>query len=79
MPPEYINHRQISKKFDVFSLGRIIIEIMAGRLGYTKCGEMPRQQFIDLVIFYSHHESRVLILLHVMQRINCFSAFILDP
>lgn len=49
MPPEYINHRQISKKFDVFSLGRIIIEIMAGRLGYTKCGKMPRQQFIDLV------------------------------
>nr|AGT16236.1 hypothetical protein SHCRBa_027_K06_R_30 [Saccharum hybrid cultivar R570] len=58
MPPEYIDKRLISKKFDVFSLGIIIIRIMAGKLAYPKCVEMPGQQFIDLVIFFAHHEHR---------------------
>ncbi|CAN6363380.1 unnamed protein product [Urochloa humidicola] len=49
VPPEYIDKRQISKKYDVFSLGIIIIQIMAGPLGYSKSAEMPSQQFIDLV------------------------------
>jgi serine/threonine protein kinase len=31
MPPEYVDHGKISKKFDVFSLGVIIIEIMTGQ------------------------------------------------
>ncbi|OEL13979.1 hypothetical protein BAE44_0025002 [Dichanthelium oligosanthes] len=49
MPPEYIQNLQISKKYDVFSLGVIIIEIMAGPLGYSKYDEMSSQQFIELV------------------------------
>ncbi|CAL4991031.1 unnamed protein product [Urochloa decumbens] len=49
VPPEYIGKRQISKKFDIFSLGIIIIQIMTGPLGYSECGEMPPQEFIDLV------------------------------
>lgn len=49
MPPEYINRYQITSKFDVFSLGVIIIQVMAGREGYFKCGNMPPQEFIDLV------------------------------
>uniref|UniRef100_A0A0D3HNW0 Protein kinase domain-containing protein n=1 Tax=Oryza barthii TaxID=65489 RepID=A0A0D3HNW0_9ORYZ len=49
MPPEYIERRQITKKFDVFSLGVIIIDIIAGPSGYSKCAEMTSQQFIELV------------------------------
>ncbi|TKW19911.1 hypothetical protein SEVIR_4G051000v4 [Setaria viridis] len=49
MPPEYINRYQITRKFDVFSLGVIIIQVMAGCGGYLKCGDMSHQEFIDLV------------------------------
>ena len=34
MPPEYIDNHIISKKSDVFSLGVIIIEIIAGERKY---------------------------------------------
>ncbi|KAI5004801.1 hypothetical protein ZWY2020_032044 [Hordeum vulgare] len=49
MPPEYIDRFKITPKFDVFSLGVIIIQIMAGREGYSKCGDMSSQEFFDLV------------------------------
>ncbi|KAJ1274406.1 hypothetical protein BS78_05G059300 [Paspalum vaginatum] len=49
MLPEYINRYQITPKFDVFSLGVIIIQIMTGREGYSKCGDVLSQEFIDLV------------------------------
>ncbi|CAL5046371.1 unnamed protein product [Urochloa decumbens] len=49
MPPEYINRYHITPKFDVFSLGVIIIQIMAGRDGYLKFENMSRQEFVDLV------------------------------
>ncbi|CAL4979924.1 unnamed protein product [Urochloa decumbens] len=49
MPPEYIDKRQISKKFDVFSLGVLIIQIMAGPLGHSKSAEMLPQKFIEHV------------------------------
>jgi serine/threonine protein kinase len=52
MPPEYINRYQITSKFDVFSLGVIIIQVMTGREGYLKCGNMPPQDFIELVRKY---------------------------
>ncbi|KAM0855049.1 hypothetical protein ACQ4PT_050006 [Festuca glaucescens] len=49
MPPEYRDSGYISKKFDVFSLGVIIIKIMAGNKGYFGCFEMPPKQFVELV------------------------------
>ncbi|CAO2203798.1 unnamed protein product [Urochloa humidicola] len=49
MPPEYINKQQISQKFDVFSLGVTIIEIMAGKESYSKCADTPPEEFIQLV------------------------------
>nr|AGT16241.1 hypothetical protein SHCRBa_027_K06_R_350 [Saccharum hybrid cultivar R570] len=61
MPPEYIDKRLISKKFDVFSLGIIIIRIMAGKLAYPKCVEMPGQQFIDLEVADSIEEVKTCI------------------
>ena len=49
MPPEYIDGGFISKKFDVFSLGVIIIKMLAGDKSYFRCTEMPPDQFIQLV------------------------------
>ncbi|XP_062201772.1 cysteine-rich receptor-like protein kinase 44 [Phragmites australis] len=50
MPPEYIDKRKISPKFDVFSLGVIILQVMVGPLGYAKCADMPSEEFIELVL-----------------------------
>ncbi|XP_066338980.1 receptor like protein kinase S.2-like isoform X2 [Miscanthus floridulus] len=49
MPPEYILDGAISKKFDVFSLGVIMIKIMAGNNGIYDRSTMPPKQFIELV------------------------------
>ena len=49
MPPEYINKQTISQKFDVFSLGVIIIQMMAGKEGYFDCVDTPPEEFIKLV------------------------------
>jgi len=49
MPPEYIDKREITSKFDVFSVGVMIIQMMAGRSGYSQCADMPSEQFIELV------------------------------
>ncbi|XP_048527340.1 cysteine-rich receptor-like protein kinase 44 [Triticum urartu] len=50
MPPEFIDKRRITKKYDVFSVGVIILQVMAGAQGYNNCCEMSSpQQFIELV------------------------------
>lgn len=49
MPPEYIHRQTISPKFDVFSLGVIIIRMMAGKKGYFDCVDTPPEEFIKLV------------------------------
>ncbi|XP_051205681.1 uncharacterized protein [Lolium perenne] len=49
IPPEYIKEALISIKFDIFSLGVVIIQIMMGREGYFRSEEMSSQQFVDLV------------------------------
>jgi hypothetical protein len=49
LPPEYINRHVISNKFDIFSLGVIIIKIIAGPMGYSRSADMSSQKFIDLV------------------------------
>ncbi|KAL6880343.1 hypothetical protein ACP4OV_011908 [Aristida adscensionis] len=49
MPPEFIQKGKISEKFDVFSLGVIIIKIVAGQDGYSKHSDMSSQDFIELV------------------------------
>lgn len=50
MPPEYIDDGAISKKFDVYSLGAIIIRIMDGNNGHTHFSEMGVETFIENVI-----------------------------
>uniref|UniRef100_A0ACD5VKC2 Uncharacterized protein n=1 Tax=Avena sativa TaxID=4498 RepID=A0ACD5VKC2_AVESA len=51
MPPEYMHGLQISSKFDVFSVGVIIIQIIAGLEGYYnyKCIYKYPQVFIEHV------------------------------
>jgi serine/threonine protein kinase len=41
-PPEFIDSCLISNKFDIYSLGVIIIKIMAGRTGYSNSAGFPR-------------------------------------
>ncbi|CAM0901829.1 unnamed protein product [Alopecurus aequalis] len=50
LPPEFINQHVVSNKFDIFSLGVVIIKIMTGKTGYSICGEMSSpHKFIELV------------------------------
>ncbi|CAM0958593.1 unnamed protein product [Alopecurus aequalis] len=44
MPPEFIDKRRITKKYDVFSVGVIVLKIIAGPEGYTNCCEMSSPQ-----------------------------------
>lgn len=46
-PPEYVERRLISQKFDVFSLGVIILRIVAGKRGYSRNGCINHEQFAD--------------------------------
>ncbi|VAI53403.1 unnamed protein product [Triticum turgidum subsp. durum] len=48
MPPEYIDRSEITSKFDVFSLGAIILRIMTGKEGYSR-PEMSTQHFSEHV------------------------------
>jgi len=49
LPPEYINGQIVSDKLDIYSLGVVMIEIIAGPKGRTKSSEMPPTKFIDQV------------------------------
>lgn len=49
MPPEFIERGKITPKFDIFSLGVIIIKIIAGPGGYSKFADMPSEEFNKLV------------------------------
>ncbi|XP_066359547.1 cysteine-rich receptor-like protein kinase 43 isoform X5 [Miscanthus floridulus] len=49
LPPEYIRFGKITKKNDIFSLGVVMIKIIAGPRGRKRSAEMPPQEFIDQV------------------------------
>ncbi|XP_071684953.1 cysteine-rich receptor-like protein kinase 4 [Lolium perenne] len=50
MPPEFSSHSNVNEKYDVYSLGIIIIQIMAGHSGYNEFREKGDvKQLIDLV------------------------------
>ncbi|XP_066341238.1 cysteine-rich receptor-like protein kinase 14 [Miscanthus floridulus] len=48
-PPEYIENNLISNKYDIFSLGVVMIRIITGYAGYYRKDSMSSQEFIDLV------------------------------
>jgi hypothetical protein len=49
MPPEYVGNKIRSTKFDIFSLGVVLLEIMAGPTARTRIGDMPPKKFTGLV------------------------------
>jgi hypothetical protein len=49
VPPEYIDSSLVSPKFDVFSMGVLILQIMDGNLGRTRFTDMGHDKFIDFV------------------------------
>ncbi|XP_034569213.1 uncharacterized protein [Setaria viridis] len=49
MPPEYVSNSIRSTKFDIFSLGVVILEIIAGPTARTKIDDMPLQEFTGLI------------------------------
>lgn len=49
MPPEFIDLQIISKEFDIFSLGVIIVEVMLGDMGFSRLWEMGNRDFIHHV------------------------------
>ena len=49
LPPEFIKEKVMSKKLDIFSLGVVIIKIMAGSEGRTRSAEMTSKKFIENV------------------------------
>nr|XP_051206669.1 putative cysteine-rich receptor-like protein kinase 16 isoform X6 [Lolium perenne] len=49
IPPEYIDRGLISTKFDIFSLGVLIIKIMMGQEAYFRIDDMSSQEFVDFV------------------------------
>nr|XP_051197745.1 cysteine-rich receptor-like protein kinase 6 isoform X3 [Lolium perenne] len=51
-PPEFMDHRIISNKFDIFSLGVVIIKMMAGPDGHSESTEMSSDEFTKLVQEY---------------------------
>ncbi|CAL5067362.1 unnamed protein product [Urochloa decumbens] len=48
-PPEHIKKGEISEKFDIFSLGVIIIRILSAPKDYSKCLDMTLDEFISNV------------------------------
>jgi serine/threonine protein kinase len=48
-PREYIDSGEISGKFDIFSLGVIMIRVVSGPKGYPKCLDMSLDEFVDQV------------------------------
>ncbi|KAM0913777.1 hypothetical protein ACQ4PT_011947 [Festuca glaucescens] len=52
LPPEYIKHGTISNKLDIFSLGVVIIKMMAGRDGHSESDDKSSDEFTKLVREY---------------------------
>lgn len=49
IPPEHYEGKDASEKFDIFSLGVVMIEIISGPEAYKKKVEMSSQDFIEYV------------------------------
>nr|ACS49638.1 stemrust kinase [Oryza coarctata] len=50
LPPEYLEKKVVSNKLDIFSLGVVMLQIIAGPTGRSRSTEMPSQEFTDQVL-----------------------------
>jgi serine/threonine protein kinase len=48
-PPEYIERGEVSEKFDIFSLGVVMIHLVSGRGGFERYACMHSEEFINQV------------------------------
>jgi hypothetical protein len=46
---QFLHGNIVSNKFDIFSLGVVMIKIIAGHEAYSRSVEMHRGDFVDLV------------------------------
>ncbi|VAH85973.1 unnamed protein product [Triticum turgidum subsp. durum] len=49
VPMEFLHGNIVSNKFDIFSLGVVMIKIIAGHGGHSRSAKMPLCEFFDLV------------------------------
>lgn len=70
MPPEYIERREITSKYDVFSLGVIIIRIVAGDEGYSKYAQMSLREFLEHVHGNWRKRLKATMLSHTSKQVN---------
>jgi MFS-type transporter involved in bile tolerance (Atg22 family) len=49
VPMEFFHGNIISSKFDIFSLGVVMIKIIGGHEAYSRSVEMRHEEFLDLV------------------------------
>jgi serine/threonine protein kinase len=49
VPPECIDENKISTRFDIFSFGVIILEIITGHRKYPAVNETPFDNFTEIV------------------------------
>jgi len=54
---EFLHGNIVSNKFDIFSLGVVMIKIIAGHGGHSRSAEMPLCEFFDLVrmLFFTYN------------------------
>ncbi|KAL5204968.1 hypothetical protein ABZP36_009839 [Zizania latifolia] len=50
LPPEYLQKNVVSNKLDIFSLGVVMIKIIAGPRGHSRCFEMSSKEFTESVL-----------------------------
>nr|ACS49628.1 protein kinase-3 [Oryza coarctata] len=50
LPPEYIEKNVVSNKLDIFSLGVVMLKILAGPRGRSRSAEMSSQEFTSQVL-----------------------------
>lgn len=49
LPPEFVTMQIVSKEFDIYSLGIIILEMMAGISAHSLLHDMISEEFIKFV------------------------------
>uniref|UniRef100_A0A0D9XQB7 Protein kinase domain-containing protein n=1 Tax=Leersia perrieri TaxID=77586 RepID=A0A0D9XQB7_9ORYZ len=50
LPPEYLEKKVISNKLDIFSLGVVMLQIIAGPAGRSRSADMSSREFTDTVL-----------------------------
>lgn len=61
-PPEFIKGQVISKEFDIFSLGVVMIKIVTGPEGFPKYEGKPSEEFVDQVRAIPLYEDQYIVI-----------------